>query len=89
MQQQTTRITRWGLFNAGPIAESWRQQTGSPSYCTEVTLADLPEALASADLARSRRQSDLASKVYSERFNAGHNPGGDFIIQLSRLLYAV
>jgi len=54
-----------------------------------VTLADLPEALASADLARSRRRSDLASKVYSERFSASHNPGGDFIIQLSRLLYAV
>jgi len=81
--------TGFDAYDAGPIAESWRQQTGSPSYCTEVTLAELPKALASADLARSRRRSDLASKVYSERFEAGHNPGGDFIIQLSRLLYAV
>nr|WP_320201860.1 NAD(P)-binding domain-containing protein [Agrobacterium sp. rho-13.3] len=76
-------------YDAGPIAESWRQQTGSPSYCTEVTLAELSQALASADLARSRRRSDLASKVYLERFEAGHNPAGDFIVQLSRLLYAV
>jgi 8-hydroxy-5-deazaflavin:NADPH oxidoreductase len=31
-------------YDAGAIADSWRQQCGSPSYCTEVTLAELPTA---------------------------------------------
>ena len=80
--------TGFDAYDAGPIAESWRQQSGAPAYCTEVTLAALPTALASADLARSRKRADLAFKVYSERFEPGHNPGRDFIVQLSRLLYA-
>ncbi|MCW2039313.1 NADPH-dependent F420 reductase [Xanthomonas campestris] len=79
--------TGFDAYDAGPIAESWRQQSGAPAYCTEVTLADIPTALASADFARSRRRSDLASKVYSECFEPGHNPGRNFIVQLSRLLY--
>ncbi|MDW9486227.1 NADP oxidoreductase [Sinorhizobium meliloti] len=80
--------TGFDAYDAGSIPESWRQQPGSPAYCTEVTLAELPKALASADLARSRRRVELASKVYSERFEPGHNPGRDFIVQLSRLLNA-
>jgi 8-hydroxy-5-deazaflavin:NADPH oxidoreductase len=36
-------------WDAGPIAESWRQQPGMPAYCTDLTLSDLPAALASAD----------------------------------------
>lgn len=80
--------TGFDAYDAGPIAQSWRQQPGSPSYCTEITLADLPNALASADLARSRRRTDLAFAVYGERFELGQNPGRDFIVQLSRLLNA-
>ncbi|TDW58641.1 hypothetical protein EDF57_12015 [Novosphingobium sp. PhB55] len=78
--------TGFDAFDTGPIAESWRQQCGSPPYCTEITLAELPEALAAADLARSRRRTDLAFQAYGERFTLGQNPGRDFIVQLSRLL---
>lgn len=80
--------TGFDAFDAGSIAESWRQQCGSPPYCTEVTLAELPSALGAADLARSRRRTDLAFEVYGERFRLGENPGRDFIVQLSRLLNA-
>lgn len=80
--------TGFDAHDAGPIADSWRQQPGSPAYCTEVTLAALPEALESADLARSRRRAELGLKVYMERFQLGQNPGRDFIVQLSRLLNA-
>jgi predicted dinucleotide-binding enzyme len=75
-------------YDAGTLADSWRQQTGSPCYCTEVTLADLPGALAAADLARSRRRRDLMFAVYQERFELGTNPGRDFIVGLSRILNA-
>lgn len=74
--------------DAGSIAESWRQQCGAPCYCTEVTLAQLPDALASADLARSRRRQDLAFEVYQERFELGTNPGREFIVRLCQLLNA-
>ncbi|MHC2020060.1 hypothetical protein [Methylobacterium sp. CM6247] len=56
--------------------------------CTAVTLADLPEALAAADLARSRRRRDLMFAVYQERFEFGTNPGRDFIVWLSQILNA-
>lgn len=80
--------TGFDAYDAGTIAESWRQQPGSPPYCTELTLAELPDALASADFARSRRRTELAFAVYGERFKLGENPGRDFIVQLSRLLNA-
>jgi 8-hydroxy-5-deazaflavin:NADPH oxidoreductase len=76
-------------YDAGAIADSWRQQCGTPCYCTEVTLAELPEALASADLARSRKRQDLFFAVYLERFGGvGTNPGRDFVVRLSQVLNA-
>lgn len=80
--------TGFDAYDAGTIADSWRQQCGSPSYCTEVTIAELPKALASADLARSRRRQDLFFEVYRERFKLGDNPGREFVVQLSRILNA-
>ena len=38
-------------LDAGSLAESWRQQPGTPAYCTNLGLADLTEALASANRA--------------------------------------
>lgn len=80
--------TGFDAYDAGSIAESWRQQCCSPSYYTEATLAELPAALAAADVARSRRRTELAFEVYGERFRIGQNPGRGFIVQLSRLLKA-
>lgn len=38
--------TGFDAYDAGPIAQSRGQQPGSPPYCTEITLAELPNALA-------------------------------------------
>lgn len=81
--------TSFDAHDAGPIAVSWRQQTGSPSYCTEVTLPELPKALAAADLLKSHRRSDLTSKVCIERLEPGYNPGRDFVVKLPRLLQVI
>ncbi|MCX7081202.1 MAG: NAD(P)-binding domain-containing protein [Pseudomonas sp.] len=76
-------------YHAGSLAESWRQQCGTPCYCTEVTLESLPQALADADLVRSRKRQDLCFAVYEERFGTiGTNPSRDYIVQLSKLLFA-
>jgi predicted dinucleotide-binding enzyme len=36
------------VVDAGPLAESWRQQPGTPAYCTELTAPELTQALAAA-----------------------------------------
>ncbi|CAA2103100.1 2-hydroxy-3-oxopropionate reductase [Methylobacterium bullatum] len=80
--------TGFDAYDAGTLADSWRQQTGAPCYCTEVTLADLPRALQATDRARLSKRRDLMFAVYQERFDDGSNPGRDFIVGLSRILNA-
>lgn len=41
--------------DAGVIADSWRQQPGSPVYCTDLSMAGVVSALAKADRERSPR----------------------------------
>ncbi|MBD8548234.1 NADPH-dependent F420 reductase [Sphingomonas sp. CFBP 8760] len=53
--------------DAGSLAESWRQQGGSPSYCTDLTRDELPAALAAADASRSGARRDLAIAVVMEK----------------------
>lgn len=75
-------------YYAGSLAESWRQQCGTPCYCTEVALEALPQALADADLMRSRKRQDLFFAIYNERFGTIEtNPSRDYIVQLSKLIY--
>ncbi|MET9014938.1 NAD(P)-binding domain-containing protein [Streptomyces olivaceoviridis] len=40
--------TGFDPYDAGPLADSWRQQPMGPAYCTELTLDELPAALAAA-----------------------------------------
>lgn len=76
--------TGFDAYDAGTIAGSWRQQCGSPAYCTEVTLIDLPKALASADLARSRRRQDLFSKFMKSGLKSGLILGGRSLCSFRR-----
>lgn len=41
--------TGFDPFDAGGLAESWRQQPGTPAYCTELNLEELGQALAAAE----------------------------------------
>lgn len=42
-------ISGFDPWDAGSLGESWRQQPGMPAYCTDLTLSDLPAAIARAD----------------------------------------
>ena len=46
---QLVDITGFDTVEAGSLAESWRQQPGTPAYCTELNEAELKEALANAE----------------------------------------
>lgn len=45
-------------LDAGGLDSSWRQQPGTPAYCTELTLSELKTAVASATKDRAPRDRD-------------------------------
>jgi 8-hydroxy-5-deazaflavin:NADPH oxidoreductase len=80
--------TGFDAFDAGSLAESWRQQPGAPGYCTDLTLEELPPALAAADKARLPKRRDLAVAAFQERLgDATTNPDADYGVRLSRALF--
>jgi len=48
--------------DAESLAQSWRQQPGTPAYCTELNVAELKEALANAVKDKAGELRDLATK---------------------------
>lgn len=73
-------------FDAGPLAGSWRQQPGSPVYCTNLSHEEIASALAAAERDRLPKRRDLSVAIFAERFGAGMNPDADTIIRISRAL---
>ncbi|MFJ3207815.1 NADPH-dependent F420 reductase [Streptomyces flaveolus] len=57
-------------YDAGVLADSWRQQPMTPAYCTELSLGDLGPALAAADRNAAPRDRDRQM----ERFAALTSP---------------
>ncbi|MDT6921446.1 NAD(P)-binding domain-containing protein [Pseudomonas atacamensis] len=51
--QDLVEETGFTALAAGSLQESWRQQPGTPAYCTELTLPELKQALEAADKARA------------------------------------
>jgi 8-hydroxy-5-deazaflavin:NADPH oxidoreductase len=54
-------------LDAGALADSWRQQPGSPAYCRDLDADGLRAALAQADagqIARYRAEADEAARPY-------------------------
>ena len=82
--------TGFDAFDAGGVADSWRQQPAAPAYCTDLTREQMPAALASAERDRISRRRDLAMAVIAERTDGFMNRGdgfGDWLVQLNRAIY--
>ncbi|WP_386346356.1 NADPH-dependent F420 reductase [Xanthomonas campestris] len=58
--------TGFDALDAGDLEGSWRQQPGTPAYCTELTLAELERALSSADKARAPLDRDALIKSFMD-----------------------
>lgn len=81
--------TGFDAYDAGVIADSWRQQPGTPAYTTDLTAGQLPGALAAADARRAARRRDLMIEILAERAEPhGTLPGPDFQLALDRLLFS-
>lgn len=73
---------------AGTLADSWRQQPGAPSYCTDLDRDAMPGALAAAERARLPRRRDLAIEAIMERVgDSTTNPDSDYAVRLTRALF--
>jgi predicted dinucleotide-binding enzyme len=76
-------------IDASSLAESWRQQPGTPCYCTDLTRNEMPGALAAADAARSPKRRDLSLAAVMERLSGSGatNPDSEYMVRLGRALF--
>lgn len=74
-------------FDAGRLADSWRQQPGAPAYCTDLTREEMGPALAAAERDRLPKRRDLGVAVMQERLGDGTtNPDADWGVRLVRAI---
>ena len=50
---ELVEATGFDAHDSGSLSDSWRQQPGTPAYCTELTTNELRSALQSADQSRA------------------------------------
>jgi len=80
--------TGFDAFDAGKLADSWRQQPGAPCYCTDLTRKELPAALAATERARLPKRRDLSVAAVFERIGDGtKNPDAEYAVRLNRALF--
>lgn len=73
---------------SGTLAESWRQQPGAPSYCTDLSRDEVPAALAAAERARLPKRRELAIEAIMERVgDSTTNPDEDYAVRMARALF--
>lgn len=73
---------------SGSLADSWRQQPGSPVYCTDLTRDEMPAALAATERARLPKRRELAIEAIMERVGDNTtNPDSDYAVRLTRALF--
>lgn len=74
--------TGFDAVDAGVLSESWRQQPGTPAYCTELTKDELALALESADRLKAPVNRDrLIEKFMQSQGGVTH----DEIVELNRI----
>lgn len=73
--------------DSGSLADSWRQQPGAPTYCTDLTRQEIPEALASAKKERIPQRRDLAMTMVMEKIEGGVALVNDDMVELNRSTY--
>lgn len=53
-------------IDAGPLSESWRYQPGTPAYCADATIQQLPSLLQRAKQDRAPVSRDQAAKIMAK-----------------------
>lgn len=79
--------TGFDAVDAGSLSDSWRQQPGSPVYCTDLPRTEIPNALAAAEKDRLPKRRDLIISVITERVGNTGYPEGDYLVRLNRAIF--
>jgi predicted dinucleotide-binding enzyme len=58
--------TGFDSYDAGSLADSWRQQPGSPPYCTDLTVEEMAEASKRSDKEQTIINRDLSNEKIAE-----------------------
>lgn len=74
-------------FDARSLADSWRQQPGSPVYITDLTYDEMGPALASAERHRLPKRRDISAQVFAERAGVGKSPDAETVVRIARALF--
>jgi 8-hydroxy-5-deazaflavin:NADPH oxidoreductase len=69
-------------YDAGGLAETWRYQGGTPAYCSDPTLAELPKQLRRADRRKAAKAREQVEKMM---LKVPEFPQAEWV-RLSRLL---
>lgn len=64
---ELVELTGFDAVDSGGLADSWRQQPGTPAYCTELTADELKAALQAADRSRAPDDRDALIKEFMEQ----------------------
>lgn len=78
--------TGFDAVDAGSLAESWRQQPGSPVYCTDLQRDEILPAIAAAEKERLPKRRDIVGQIIAERFGSVY-PDGDQLVRINRTIY--
>ncbi|TYC86137.1 NADP oxidoreductase [Novosphingobium sp. BW1] len=78
--------TGFDAFDAGVIAESWRQQPAAPAYTTDLTYDEMGPALAAAERHRLPKRRDLSFEIAMERLGEGVPPDADWNLKIARAI---
>ncbi|MEJ8302933.1 NADPH-dependent F420 reductase [Saccharibacillus sacchari] len=70
--------------DSGSLSESWRQQPGTPAYCTELTKDELMEALKKANKEKSPR---MREKVMKSFLSATADLSHEDVVRTNREIY--
>jgi 8-hydroxy-5-deazaflavin:NADPH oxidoreductase len=81
---QLVEATGFEAVDSGDLLSSWRQQPGTPAYCTELTADQLKAALSSADRSRAADNRETLIK----QFVAGNPPSHDEAVARNRAVTA-
>ena len=77
--------TGFDAVDGGTLSESWRQQPGTPAYCTELHSGELQAALLAADKARAPVNREV---LIGEFMSAGGQLSHDAIVERNRAVTA-
>ncbi|MGS2586095.1 NADPH-dependent F420 reductase [Streptomyces hebeiensis] len=73
--------TGFDPYDAGVLADSWRQQPMGPAYCTELTLEEMGPALAAADRHKDARVRDSMLERFAALSDA---PTLEDVVEMNR-----